>query len=325
MNEGSAKIFLSARNISTAIVVSATVLALILHVAGGQDRLGWQVALAIAALAIGIPHGAIDHLISLPTHSWQRLTAFIAGYVALAVVSGIAIFQWNVLGFQIIVLLSFLHFGFGDASFLAELRKRRGESARNSIHHYLYAFTSGALPVLLPLTSNKTTAALQEIHPGIINWAGDFGSKIRFVLFLLTALTLAYCAIRQEWRDVLDLIALLALSIIAPPLVAFAIYFGAWHAVRHTARLTSLLPKSIKHAESGQSARSFFAAVYPGLPALLGACALAVLLVLKWHQNFSSTYLWNLLVIVWALTVPHMMATARFDRKFLAKSLVKLG
>jgi Brp/Blh family beta-carotene 15,15'-monooxygenase len=325
MNEGTAKIFLFTRNISTAIVISATLLALILDQSGGQDRLGWQVALAIAALAIGIPHGAIDHLISLPTRSWKRLTVFISGYVALAVASGFAIFRWNVFGFQVIVLLSFLHFGFGDTSFLAELRKDRGESARTSIHHYLYALISGALPVLLPLTSNKTTAALQEIHPGIINWAGDLGSKIRFVLFVLTAFTLAYCAIRKEWRDILDLSALLGLSIIAPPLVAFAIYFGCWHAVRHTARLTSLLPNSIKYAESGESARAFMAAVYPGLPALLGACALAVVLVLKWHQNFSHTYLWNLLVIVWALTVPHMLATARFDRKFLRKRSVKLG
>ena len=325
MNEGSTKIFLLARNISTAIVLAATLLALLLHKVGIQDRLGWQVALAIGALAIGIPHGAIDHLISLPTHSWQRLTIFIAGYVALALASGLLIFRWNILGFQIIVLLSFLHFGFGDASFLAELRQKYGEGARQPIHHYFYAIASGALPVLLPLTSNKTATALQEIHPGIINWAGDFGTKIRLAIFILTAITLAYCGWRKEWRDILDLLALLALSIIAPPLVAFAIYFGCWHAVRHTARLTSLLPQSIKYSESGKSGRAFFAAVYPGLPALLGACALAVVLVLKWHQNFSSTYLWNLLVIVWALTVPHMLATARFDRKFLRKRSVKLG
>jgi len=319
MNEGSAKIFLPVRNISTGIALGATLLTLLINQAIGEGHLGWQVALALTALALGIPHGAIDHLISLPTHSLKKLIIFITGYVALALVSGAAIFRWNVLGFQIIVLISFLHFGFGDSSFLAELRASLGQRVRTPIHHYLYAITSGALPVLLPLTSHQTKSALQEIQPEITNWAGSLVSTIRISLLILTGIALVYCAVLKEWRDALDLIALLLLSLFTPPLVAFGIYFGCWHAARHTARLTSLLPKSIKYAESDQSARSFIAAIYPGIPALVGACVLALVLALKWNQDFSNTYFWNLLVIVWALTVPHMMATARFDRKFLAR------
>jgi Brp/Blh family beta-carotene 15,15'-monooxygenase len=318
MNEGSAKIFLRVRNISTGIALGATVLALLINQVVGEGHLGWQVVLALVALALGIPHGAIDHLISLPTHSLKKLIIFITGYVALAVISGAAIFQWNVLGFQIIVLISFLHFGFGDASFLAELRTSLGQRARTPIHHYLYAITSGALPVLLPLTSDQTKSALQEIQPAITNWAGSFVSTIRITLLTLTGIALLYCAAHKEWRDSLDLIALLLLSLLTPPLVAFGIYFGCWHAARHTARLTSLLPSSKQLTNAGRYGRAYLAAIYPGLPALVGACALALVLVLKWNQDFSHTYFWNLLVIVWALTVPHMMATARFDREFLA-------
>ena len=319
MNEGSTKIFLTVRNVSTGIALAATLLALVINQIVGEEHLGWQVALALVALACGIPHGAIDHLISLPTHSLKKLIIFIAGYVALAVASGAAIFQWNVIGFQIIVLISFLHFGFGDASFLAELRQNLGRLARTPTHHYLYAITSGALPVLLPLTSHQTKSALQEIQPEITNWAGSFVFTIRISLLILAGITLLYCAVTKEWRDAFDLIALLLLSLCTPPLVAFGIYFGCWHAARHTARLTSLLPKSKKFAESGQSGRAYLSAIYPGIPALLGACALALVLALKWNQDFSDTYFWNLLVIVWALTVPHMMATARFDKNFLTQ------
>ena len=319
MNEGSAKIFLRVRNISTGIALAATLLALLINQVVGEGHLAWQVLLALVALAVGIPHGAIDHLISLPTHSLKKLIIFISAYVALAVVSGAAIFQWNVLGFQIIVLISFLHFGFGDASFLAELRASLGQRARTPIHHYLYAITSGALPVLLPLTSDQTKSALKEIQPEITNWAGSFVSTIRITLLILTGVTLLHCAAHKEWRDGLDLTALLFLSLLTPPLVAFGIYFGCWHAARHTARLTSLLPSSKQLTDDGRYGRAYLAAIYPGLPALVGACVLALVLVLKWNQDFSNTNFWNLLVIVWALTVPHMMATARFDRKFLVK------
>ena len=169
------------------------------------------------------------------------------------------------------------------------------------------------------MTSDQTKSALKEIQPEITNWAGSFVSTIRITLLILTGVTLLHCAAHKEWRDGLDLTALLFLSLLTPPLVAFGIYFGCWHAARHTARLTSLLPSSKQLTDDGRYGRAYLAAIYPGLPALVGACVLALVLVLKWNQDFSNTYFWNLLVIVWALTVPHMMATARFDRKFLVK------
>ena len=37
-------------------------------------------------------------------------------------------------------------------------------------------------------------------------------------------------------------------------------------------------------------------------------------LVLFGENNFSDDFLWLLLVVIWALTVPHMMVTAKLDR-----------
>jgi beta-carotene 15,15'-dioxygenase len=44
--------------------------------------------------------------------------------------------------------------------------------------------------------------------------------------------------IGKRKREALDLTLLLLLAHLAPPLIAFAVYFGCWHAMRHTARLT---------------------------------------------------------------------------------------
>jgi Brp/Blh family beta-carotene 15,15'-monooxygenase len=118
-------------------------------------------------------------------------------------------------------------------------------------------------------------------------------------------------------REGLDLSVLAALALIAPPLVAFAVYFGCWHAMRHTARLTLILPKAKSAAEKNKPVGSFMAAVKPGLPALFGTVVVALVIAVLDSSNIDASYLWYLLVVVWALTVPHMLVTSRIDQKAL--------
>jgi hypothetical protein len=37
------------------------------------------------------------------------------------------------------------------------------------------------------------------------------------------------------------------------------------------------------------------------------------------HQDISDKFLWLTLVTIWALTVPHMLVTAKLDRAALNK------
>jgi Brp/Blh family beta-carotene 15,15'-monooxygenase len=117
-------------------------------------------------------------------------------------------------------------------------------------------------------------------------------------------------------REALDLTLLLLLAHIAPPLIAFAVYFGCWHAMRHTARLTLSLPRSIQNLEQGLNKKAFSNAVIPGLPALVGTFLVAAVMALS-GQSFSDDFFWMALVVVWALTVPHMVVTAKLDRAAL--------
>ncbi len=314
MESGAASVYSLARKISTVAAFSAAALSFLLIHLFHVDAISWQIVLATVALALGIPHGAVDHLITLPKNSPRKLAVFVAGYVAIAVVAGAAIFHWNVLGFQLVLVMSFLHFGFGDATFLVELGDSLHRPRKNIFIKFFYALASGALPVFLPLTSDQSQKALNKIHPALIDWAASAVEKIRVAVLILAAVTALLLIATRAWRDLLDLAALFLLSLIAPPLVAFAIYFGLWHALRHTARLTQLLPRS---------RNSLVAASIPGLPALIGALALAAVFIIFRGQKFSSDFFWNLLVIVWALTVPHMMVTARIDRRVLNKFSTK--
>jgi len=314
---GAKVVFNSVRNFSTVAVIFAIVISGVLNILAIGGNLAWQVGLAVFALAIGIPHGAVDHLVALPATSKSKLLLLILGYVAIAVAAVLAILHWNKLGFQLVLAMSAFHFGFGDVAFIAEQDRLAGRHRMKSKTQNMLAITSGSIPVLIPLLNKSTASALREINPLLIDWASNIAPQLKFLIVFFFVATLVLLITEKRRREIIDLIVLAALALIAPPLVAFAVYFGCWHAMRHTARLTLILPKAIAAAEKNNPLRSFLAAVVPGLPALFGTVVVALLIAVLDTSNIDASYLWYLLVVVWALTVPHMMVTTKIDQSAL--------
>jgi hypothetical protein len=81
-----------------------------------------------------------------------------------------------------------------------------------------------------------------------------------------------------------------------------------------------LLPKSAAAYQQNKVGKAFWSAVIPGFPALVGTMLFVGCLSIFKERDLSSSFLWNTLVTIWALTVPHMMVTARLDRKALNKN-----
>lgn len=280
--------------------------------------MSWQVALAVVALVVGIPHGAMDHAVTVPKMASLKMALFMVGYLA---VTGLAIWfllSQNVLGFQLVVLMSALHFGFGDAAFLAELDLR---GANKGFPKVMYALAAGFTPVGIPLVSTQSQQALLLVNPNLVGWATDLAPALFIVFILLNLTATAFLLLRGAKSQALDLILLLTLALVAPPLVAFAFYFGFWHALRHTGRLSLELKTSVAANASDQPARAFWLAVMPGLPALAIVLVGAGVLVAFNGLNFEADFLWYLLVVIWALTVPHMALTARLDLRALGFSV----
>ena len=275
----------------------------------------WQVVIAVIALAVGIPHGALDHLVTLPKSSAVKMAGFITVYVAVAVIAVILLLTWNVVGFIFVVAMSAVHFGIGDAAFISEMDRRSFKS--KPFPRYLYAAAGGALPVVIPLVSDKSSAALERVNSSLINWHQGFNDELLLLSLVIFAIALLRLLQKRRISDAIDLSLLYLLALTAPPLVAFAVYFGCWHAMRHTARLTLVLPRSQKAFAEGRSTDAFLSAIWPGLPALIGTFVVAGIVIAFRGGSVSDQFLWITLVIVWALTVPHMAVTARLDRKAL--------
>ena len=315
MHEKVVVLFKQVRLFSTVAAAVGILLSLIFSQVLDASSMGWQVVIAVIALAIGIPHGALDHLVTLPKAQPKKMALFIVIYVAVAVVAVVGILNFNVFGFIIVLFMSAIHFGIGDAAFISEIDKRT--EPERKLNRWLYIPAAGFTPVFIPLVNSASTDALASVNPALINWHQGFDSEILVAVTSFALVSIALMLIGKRYREGLDLTLLLLLAHVAPPLIAFAVYFGCWHAMRHTARLTLSLPRSSERLSNGLNRQAFTSAVIPGLPALIGTFVVAGLLALS-GRDFTDEFFWMALVVVWALTVPHMVVTAKLDRAALA-------
>ena len=314
MQENAVVLFKQVRLFSSLAVAAGIALTLIFSELLNSSSMSWQVVIAVIALAIGIPHGALDHLVTLPKAQPAKMALFISIYVAVAVIAVIAILEFNVIGFIFVLFMSAIHFGIGDAAFISEIDKRTNPST--TINRWFYIPAAGFTPVFIPLVNSASTDALASVNPALIDWHQGWDSQILVGVTTFSVVAIVVMIFSKRIREAVDLSLLLTLALIAPPLIAFAIYFGCWHAMRHTARLTLSLPKSIENLNQGLRSQAFLSAVIPGLPALVGTFVVAAVLALS-GQDFSDEFFWMALVVVWALTVPHMAVTAKLDRAAL--------
>jgi Brp/Blh family beta-carotene 15,15'-monooxygenase len=319
VNDALSQVYSWAQRLSRRAAGGTILLFIIFRLFHFSPSLSFQLVIALMALLIGIPHGAVDHLITLPKDPRTKFFSFIAIYILIAVAAGYGIAHWNRLGFQLVVLMSSLHFGFGDAAYSNEWQDAK-QSARNPFPIvFTYALPAGFLPVVLPLTDSRALSALDRINPSIAHWCGSLTSTIRNTTLALTVFCLLALVLAKRLQLAFDLVLLVALSIVAPPLITFAVYFGCWHAIRHTARLVPKLPKAMVQLHQSSPIAAIRAAIAPGLYAVIGTLALSIILLFFDSKNFSYGLLWTTLVIVWSLTVPHMLTTAKFDFGALGK------
>ena len=319
MKDALVTVYSGIERLSRVAIIAIILLFTLLRLMRVELNLSVQVIIALIGLVIGIPHGAIDHLISIPSKPRSRFILYISAYVAIALVAGWAIATWDLRGFQVILIMSSLHFGYGDAAFRNEWRSAAGIQKAPWYLESLYALPAGFLPVLLPLTDPRAGDALHRIHATLEGWAGSQSHLLRNLTLTLAGIAILLLLTFKSYQFAFDLFLLATLSLIAPPLIAFATYFGCWHAARHTARLVPKLPRAREFAAQGQGSRALLAAVTPGLYAVAGSAAIALGLMLFDRRHFSSGLLWSALVLIWALTVPHMLSTSRFDLRAIRR------
>jgi beta-carotene 15,15'-dioxygenase len=269
---------------------------------------GWVLAVTLIALAAGIPHGAVDHLMLRTRLSRGRLLVAGAVYLAIAALATAAILVFPGPAFLIVIAMTVWHFGSGDVEAWQDLT---GDAARpKGLARLILVIAAGGAPVILPLTSPAALTTLDSLNADLGSWwAAPATTVVRVVV--LTCVVIAFVMLLQAQRPraAIQLVLLAALGIFVAPLLAFAVYFGFWHALRHTARLAL-------HRDGCVTWRGIAIVTAQGLPALLATViGVGAILLVTGSVTALAPWLWVGLAVVWGLTVPHMTMVERFDRR----------
>lgn len=264
-------------------------------------------------LLVGLPHGAVDHLVpgwligrAVPR---RQAIAGLAAYLAVAA-TFFALLRVAPLPSAVVFLaVSAAHFGAGDVEFHA---LRRGETPR---YRWLAVAGFGLPTVALPIAvhADQVEPVLTALAPQLATLVTP---ELRILLVAMTLLAAAVTAWRSlssgEARIALDLVVLVAVFAIAPPLAAFAAYFGFWHAARHLARLLSLDPRNthdLANDRLGPPLRRFARLAAPPT-----AASLALLAGLWWGAGGVQGLVSAHLGLLAALTMPHVAVVSWLDR-----------
>lgn len=198
----------------------------------GATVAGWTpsptaaVVIVLVAVAVGLPHGALDVVIG---PSMAKPIVFLAGYLGVASVAVLVWLGLPLLGFGLFFSASWYHFARGDADHRREL----GHAGA------LSGISTAGCAIGLPLALHSETVApvLSNILLGTATLSSDQVEVIGVLIAapsIICGVLAGIAAIRaHQFAAVTELTAIAALAAVVHPLVSFALYFSMWHSPRH--------------------------------------------------------------------------------------------
>ncbi|WP_156690321.1 Brp/Blh family beta-carotene 15,15'-dioxygenase, partial [Mycobacterium sp. Marseille-P9652] len=294
--------------------------------AAGGPAVPAPVALAVAGLGFvgGVPHGAVDHVIA------ARLADRPIGLVA-AVYAGVAAAAWALLQWAdplaliLAVALSALHFGLGELDVVHRVAGWR-PPARLALP--IVVAGSGALLLPLARCGDQLRAVATTISPALASLIGRVPVQTGLVVvWLLAALVAVAGSVRSGHNAVaVDIATVGAVGMLAPPLVAFAVWFGGWHALRHGARILTVEPGCAALLTAGRTRTAVLRLVR--LAAVPTLAAWATLAGLTWCTVTApdpTVVVAEVLRLLLALTVPHALVVLWLDRVAARRPITPAG
>ncbi len=271
---------------------------------------GWlSVTVVVAVIAVlGIPHGAVDHLVveALDGRTRGSRRRFVARY--LFAMAGVGLL-WSIvpaLALAAFLAMSMHHFGQSD---LAHLRL----PGRSQL---VLQWSRGLFLVGLPIVAHLADVApvvdrLGGGNPATWPWLAERWWWWSALLVVQHVAIGAAIARRFGNRsvvvpEIVTVAALTFLFLLADPLIGFAVYFGLWHSLGHLLVLADLLGTEPSPVRSvARRAVPLSAVSLLGLAVVAGGAARA---------GQVELLLPLVVVFVAMLTAPHMVVVERLWR-----------
>ena len=270
--------------------------------------------LVAAGLLAGLPHGAVDHRVAARLTGWPT-PAVTAVYAGVAALSWVLLVRLGAVVLLPVLALSLLHFALGELEVVRETTTWR--PSRVAAAAFGIAGT-GALILPLARAGGQLSGVAAAISPALGTLLAVPTARVGLAaLWVVAALVAGTSAVRARQHGVLvDLVLVGALGLLAPPLVAFAVWFGGWHALRHSARLLTVDHPAASLVVAGRHREAVRALARAALgPSLAAVLVLAGLLAVTLTAADPVAAVGGTLVVLLALTVPHMVVVLWLDRR----------
>ncbi|MXR51091.1 beta-carotene 15,15'-dioxygenase, Brp/Blh family [Halovenus sp. WSH3] len=314
----------------------ALVAAAVVAVAVGEIPLSYQYApLVVSAVLLGLPHGAVDHLV-IARQRGEGLTvrwlALVAGiYAVFGVAYGLVWFRWPVAAFVFFILMTWFHWGQGE---LYPLLNIVGATyLRAPSQQALTVLVRGGAPMAVPLVAFPdqyefvATSLIGLFDPGaaaalapLFEPGPRTAVGVVYGTAVVVTILLGYVRAgqRQPWLvDAGEMVLLSVFFLVVPPILAVGVYFCFWHSLRHIIRTVMLHDRSttaLDRADIAPVARQFARDAAPMTAGALVFLGLLYLLVPREPGDLSGLVALYLVLIA-VLTLPHVVIVSWLDRE----------
>ncbi|ELY44995.1 Brp/Blh family beta-carotene 15,15'-dioxygenase [Natronorubrum sulfidifaciens] len=326
-----ARLSLGVGLLSLAVAVSVTALV-------GSPPLSYQyVPLALSVVVLGLPHGAVDHLV-LPRARGDPVTRrslLLVGLLYLFVGTAYAVL-WllaPVHAFALFILVTLVHWGQGDVYALLALV--RADHLKTRTSRLLALVVRGGLPMLVPLIAFPAQYAfVAETIVGLFDPDAVAALEPMFSPAIRTAIAIgfgglvAFALLRGFFRtgpdgrgpwlvDATETLGLVVYFAVVPPILAIGLYFCFWHSLRHIIRtmlVDSVASTALDRGAIGTAWRRF---ARDAAPLTVGGLIVLVGIWLSVPQTPASVadVLAVYLVTIAVLTLPHVVVVTLLDRE----------
>ena len=287
----------------TASLLCATFISIGLISPSINESLSVWVLLA-SVFIVGIPHGAIDHIIASELFNQQSsLRSHLIFYSSYLLVMAVLAILWYVspsAGMIVFLIISIYHFGQAD---MEDFMTNEHPSIPWNIVRgifiiglILFSNTDKTFPVIADATGISATA-FQNIFP--------HSSTIVAVILIGYLVVYLFSVYQKKIQNpiifFIDGALLTSLFLITGPFIGFAIYFAVWHSAGHIHEMIQFFNKRNRNF----GLRDF---IFESLPfTIISLLGLTGLYYIQGLIGSGQRFITLMFILISVLTLPHMV------------------
>ncbi len=268
--------------------------------------------LLLSVFVIGIPHGAIDHIMATELYglksSLKDHLLFYASYLLIMLFIAVLWIFTPVAGMILFLLISIYHFGQADME----------DFLNKSAPGYIWYSLRGILIIGLIVFSDTSTTypIIAEAMRMDLSALEQFMPNASFsVIILLSTYTVFLMwgilqnHFNQNLRFATDTVILAGLILITGPLIGFAVYFALWHSIGHVNEMKEFFEtkkKSLSFTEFYKKATPF---------TLVSLFGLVILYGINQLLQLEGQFITLMFILISVLTLPHLFIADRMYRE----------